>query len=176
MKVRRVATGHTADGKSVVATDDEVEPITLDLLPGYAFHRIWGGDAPVRVPGGGSSTADCAYFPGIGGFRFGIFTVPPDATLRPEDVDVMAALDQMEQALPGMASHMEIEHPGMHTTDTVDFEYVVSGRIVLELDDGATVEMGPGDTVVQNGTRHAWRNPFDEPCVMVIALVGAARA
>ena len=71
---------------------------------------------------------------------------------------------------------MEPDSPGMHTTDTVDFEYVVSGRIVLELDDGETVELGPGDTVVQNGTRHAWRNPFAEPCQMVVVLVGATRA
>ena len=27
--------------------------------------------------------------------------------------------------------------------------------------------------LVQNGTRHAWRNPFDEPCVLVVVLVGA---
>jgi hypothetical protein len=45
--------------------------------------------------------------------------------------------------------------------------------VVLELDDGASVELGPGDTVVQNGTRHAWRNPFDEPCTIVVAIVGA---
>jgi quercetin dioxygenase-like cupin family protein len=56
---------------------------------------------------------------------------------------------------------------------SVDFEFIVSGRVVLELDDGATRELGPGDTVIQNGTRHAWRNPFDEPCTMVVALVGA---
>jgi mannose-6-phosphate isomerase-like protein (cupin superfamily) len=70
---------------------------------------------------------------------------------------------------------MEPDAPGMHTTDTIDFEYVISGRVVLELDDGASVELGPGDTVVQNGTRHAWRNPFDEPCRMVVFLVGAER-
>jgi mannose-6-phosphate isomerase-like protein (cupin superfamily) len=81
----------------------------------------------------------------------------------------------MERALPGMAAHMEPDEPGMHTTDTVDYEFVVSGRVVLELDDGATVELGPGATVVQNGTRHAWRNPFDEPCQMVVVLVGATR-
>lgn len=56
-----------------------------------------------------------------------------------------------------------------------DLEYVISGRVVLELDDGAQVELGPGDTVVQNGTRHAWRNPYDEPCRMVVVLVGATR-
>ena len=35
------------------------------------------------------------------------------------------------------------------------------------------VTAGPGDTVIQNGTRHAWRNPYDEPCRMVVVLVGA---
>jgi hypothetical protein len=29
---------------------------------------------------------------------------------------------------------------------------------------------------VQNGTRHAWRNPYDEPCVMVVVLIGANNA
>jgi hypothetical protein len=29
----------------------------------------------------------------------------------------------------------------MHTTVTIDFEYVLSGRVVVELDDGATVEL-----------------------------------
>ena len=79
----------------------------------------------------------------------------------------------MERALPGMAAHMEPDTPGMHTTATIDFEYIISGRVILELDDGATRELGPGDTVVQNGTRHAWRNPFDEPCTFLVVLIGA---
>jgi mannose-6-phosphate isomerase-like protein (cupin superfamily) len=64
----------------------------------------------------------------------------------------------------------------MHTTDTVDFEYVLSGSIDLELDNGETVHLTPGDTVVQNGTRHAWRNRGSEPCQLVVVLVGAHRA
>ena len=54
---------------------------------------------------------------------------------------------------------MKRQASGVHTTDTIDFEYVISGRVVLELDDGVTTELGPGDTVVQNGPRHAWRGP-----------------
>ena len=50
---------------------------------------------------------------------------------------------------------------------------MISGRCVLELDDGATCELSAGDTVIQNGTRHAWRNPYDEPCLMVVAIIGA---
>lgn len=32
---------------------------------------------------------------------------------------------------------MDPSDPGMHTTDTVDFEVVLEGTVVLELDDGA---------------------------------------
>lgn len=175
MRVRRVVTGHAEDGTSIVVSDGEVEPTRVDLLPGYEFHRLWGADAPVHVPGGGTSDTTGQYFPAVGGFRFGVFTVPPDSTLAADEIDVSAALQQMEEAMAGMAGHMEPDNPGMHTTDTVDYEFVVSGRIVLELDDGVEVELGPGDTVVQNGTRHAWRNRGDVPCVMVLAVVGVER-
>ena len=75
-----------------------------------------------------------------------------------------------------MVDHLEMENLGMHTTDTVDYEFVISGEVVLELDDGAEVTLRPGDTVVQNGTRHAWRNRTDKPAVLVVVLVGAKRA
>ena len=70
---------------------------------------------------------------------------------------------------------MEPGNPGMHTTNTVDFEFVISGEIWLELDDGREVHLKAGDTVVQNGTRHAWRNKLDEPCRLVVCLIGAHR-
>ena len=63
----------------------------------------------------------------------------------------------------------------MHTTDTVDFELILEGEVWLELDDGVEVHLKPGDTVVQNGTRHAWRNKSSEPCTVAYALVGAQR-
>jgi quercetin dioxygenase-like cupin family protein len=52
---------------------------------------------------------------------------------------------------------------------------VISGEIWLELDDGEQVHLRAADTVVQNGTRHAWRNKGDVPCHMVVFLVGANR-
>ena len=90
-----------------------------------------------------------------------------------DDLDFDAALAEFGDKLPGLGEYLEPDHPGMHTTATIDYEFVVSGRCILELDDGATREVGPGDTVVQNGTRHAWRNPFDIPCLMVVVTVGA---
>jgi mannose-6-phosphate isomerase-like protein (cupin superfamily) len=47
--------------------------------------------------------------------------------------------------------------------------------VILEIDDGAERRLGPGDTIVRNGTRHRWRNPGSEPCVMAIFMLGARR-
>ena len=60
----------------------------------------------------------------------------------------------MQEKLPGLVEHMEPETPGMYTSATMDFRMIVSGRVVLELDDGATKVLGPGHTIVQDGTRH----------------------
>jgi hypothetical protein len=37
----------------------------------------------------------------------------------------------------------------------------------FELDDGQKVHLRQGDCIVQNGTRHRWRNPLPEPCLFV---------
>jgi mannose-6-phosphate isomerase-like protein (cupin superfamily) len=173
--VRRVVTGQTADGKSVFVSDGDVEPTTISLSPGYEFHRLWGADSVPSLPTDGSRPAHRTYFPPAGGYRFGFFTVPPAGQDLPPDLDFAAALREMEEKLPGMATHMEPDNPGMHTTDTVDFEVVISGQVVCELDDGAEVTLNPGDTFVQNGTRHRWRNPGSVPAVLFVALIGASR-
>jgi mannose-6-phosphate isomerase-like protein (cupin superfamily) len=173
MGLRRVVTGVNADGKAVFASDEVVEPVTVGVMPGFAFHRMWGEDVTPAAPQDGTEPPSHAYFPPAGGYRVGTFTVPPDSTPVPEGADVEAGMAEVEARLPGLLAHMEPDNPGMHTTVTIDFEYVVSGRVVLELDDGASVELGPGDTVVQNGTRHRWRNPFDEPATLVVVLIGA---
>lgn len=63
----------------------------------------------------------------------------------------------------------------MHATDTTDVTLVLAGKAMLEMGDGSVVEVNTGDTVVQHGTLHEWRNPYDEPCVLAVTLVGAKR-
>ncbi len=173
MGVRRVVTGHDSGGRAVFVSDEQVEPITVAMLPGHEFCRLWGSDSTCRFPDDGSLPSAVGYFPPTHGFRFGTFTVPPDGEAGPGGTDLDAALAEVDEKLPGLTDPLEPGGSGMHTTATVDLEFVVSGRVVLELDDGATRVLGPGDTVVQNGTRHAWRNPFDEPCTVVAVLVAA---
>jgi mannose-6-phosphate isomerase-like protein (cupin superfamily) len=174
MDVRRVVTGHDGDGKAVFVSDEQVAPVAPALLPGSEFHRLWGGDEAPRFPDDGSQPPAGSYFPPLGGFRFGFFSIPPDGGAgAPADLDVEAAVVELEDALPGLAGHMEPDEPGMHTTATIDFEYVLEGEVTLELDDGATVTLRPGDTVVQNGTRHRWSNRGDVPARLAVFIVGA---
>ncbi len=99
----------------------------------------------------------------------------PWATTHQPTGDRQAMLSEMQAKLPGLAEHLERNNPGMHTSDTIDFEYIISGEVWLELDDGAVVHLRAGDTVVQNGTRHAWRNKGSEPCCIVVFMVGVPR-
>ncbi|HEX2284229.1 MAG TPA: cupin domain-containing protein [Mycobacterium sp.] len=176
MNVRRVVTGHDASGKSVFVSDEAVQPVEPMMLPGFHAYLLWGADKTPRFPDDGSMPEWHTYFPPVGGFRFGMFTVPPNTTAAPRDLDVDAAVADAEAKLPGLLRYLDPSDPGMHTTDTIDFEVVLEGTVVLELDDGAEVTLRPGDTVVQNGTRHRWKNPGDEPARLALFMCGASHA
>ena len=52
---------------------------------------------------------------------------------------------------------------------------MISGEIVLELDDGVEATLRAGDDNIQNGTLHRWQNRGTEPAVMAVAMVGLPR-
>ena len=180
MKIRRVVTGHDESGKAVFVDDRELDPITVSLSPGAEYHRLWGGNEAPHFPDDGSLPDSDPFFPPVGGYRFLTFVVPPghrqEAGEPPDPATIEAGMVEMQERLPGLADHMEADAPGMHTTATIDFEIVLEGEVWLELDDGAEVHLKPGDAVVQNGTRHAWRNKGDVPARLVAFIVGAHHA
>ena len=110
------------------------------------------------------------YYPPAGGFRFGMLTIP-GARPRSQD-DPPTSTENIEDALPNVLDYMEATAPGMHTTPTIDCIVVLAGACELELDDGNLVPLASGETLVQNGTRHRWRNPHPEPCTMAIFMIG----
>lgn len=61
----------------------------------------------------------------------------------------------------------------MHRTKSLDYGIVLSGSIVLELDDGAEVTLHGGDVLVQRGTIHNWVNRGSEPCTIAFVLIDA---
>jgi len=173
---RRVVTGHTA-GKSVFKSDEKLSPYRFSSVPGYEHALIWLNDGIPDLEHDQTLTGyPKSVVPGPGGTSFHIVTFPPDAVMATPSFDPQAALQESLARLPGLADTFEPDGSGMHTTDTVDYAVVFAGKISLELDDGQTVDLERGDVVVQNGTRHAWRNKGTEGAVLLFFLNGAKGA
>jgi mannose-6-phosphate isomerase-like protein (cupin superfamily) len=173
MGIRRVVTGHDEQGRAIFVQDGEVDPTTVQLLSA-SFHEFWRADAPPAIPNEGANGPKSTFFPPPGGYRFFIMTLPPDEDAASSgDLDLQASLRELEEKMPGVAERLEPDDPGMHRTDTVDMEIVISGELTLELDDGAERTLHPGDVIVQNGTRHRWHNRGQEPVVLACVLIGA---
>ena len=146
-KVRRIVTGHDSSGKAKVLIDAPAENIK-NSRPGQYSTLVWcTEEAPAAMPVGEDAEDMGARvlgtYPPVNGTRFMIAEYPAG------------------------------NQPRRHRTETIDYIVVLSGRIEMELDDGETVTMGPGDTMVQRGTYHAWRNPGPEVCRMAFVLVDA---
>ncbi len=176
-KIRRIVTGHTAEGNSVVVSDG-APPRTV-VIPGLkdaAVTAVWATDhGMTALPGSDDPTpAMTTFVPHAGGTRFLVRVIAP-AGQGVEPGDLAAAAEEILDKLPGLAEAMDADHPGMLTTDTVDYNILISGELSLELDDGKEIQLKPGDIVIQNGTRHRWRNTGKKPCVMYSVLVGAPR-
>ncbi|MFI7134333.1 cupin domain-containing protein [Nonomuraea sp. NPDC050153] len=173
---RRVVTG-VRDGKSVVVSDGPVPNAHhYTSIPGMMTSVVYATAATPPLPqdDGECAPARLVVPPAPGETRLVIVTFPPDASMARPQFDPAAADAEQRDFIPGLAERFEADAPGMHRTETVDYDIVLDGEIWLELDDGATTHLATGDVVVQCGTRHAWRNKSDRTATMCFVLIGAA--
>jgi mannose-6-phosphate isomerase-like protein (cupin superfamily) len=170
---RRVVT-ENVNGKSVVQSDEPLLAYEFKTVPGYEHTLIWVNPA---IPDLSKERKFDRYpdsvVPGPGGTSLHFVTFPPGSVFADPSFDGTAAQEEALIRLRGLADHFEKEDPGMHRTNTVDYAVVYDGEIWLELDDGETLHLKRGDVVVQNGTRHAWRNRGTTPVTMLFFLNGA---
>jgi len=175
---RRIVTGQAADGTAAVAVDGP-PPRSNELkhMPGFASTLLWATPAEPVVPFDGTdpTPAVTSFVPEPGATRLIHLVIPPDTVYMSEDFNPVAAAVERLETSPGLAELFEPDHPGMHTTDTVDYGVLLQGEVVLELDEGREVTLAPGEIVVQNGTRHAWRNRSNAPATMLFVLIAARR-
>src|SRR6266699_2761558 len=157
MQVRKVVTGHDAEGRAVIAGDEKINGMPIPGLGELVV--LWSADEPAAYPNLGDNPAALGIFPPVGGIRFIMASYSPDSVVAPEPTPEMHVEDGDE--------------PGMHRTDTTDFGVLISGNLAVELDDGAEVLLSPGDVLVENGTRHRFRVVGDEPATMASLLIGA---
>jgi mannose-6-phosphate isomerase-like protein (cupin superfamily) len=147
---RRVVTGHTPQGVSVVLSDGPV-PVSRDLPDdGVSFHEVWNTEgAPARIT---------AVEPSEPTQR--TLAVPPPP---------LGTKIRVNEFAPGRLDARGLQSP-VHRTASVDYGIVLEGEITLVLDD-SEVTLRAGDIVVQRGTDHAWANRGDVPARVVFVLV-----
>jgi mannose-6-phosphate isomerase-like protein (cupin superfamily) len=176
--VRRIVTGER-NGKAVVLSDGPVSNAhDYVSVPGFQTTLAWATTQAVpSLPHDGRDPVVeiGSVVPAPHGTRLIVVQFPPDSVLASADFDAAAAGQEYAAHLPGLAEAFEPDGSGMHRTATIDYDIIVSGELWLELDDGEIRHLKTGDIVVQNGTRHAWRNRGDVPAVMMAVLIGATR-
>lgn len=178
MALRRIVTGRDSTGKSVFASDGEPTNATkFQHVPGMEAVLVWETKPEDQLPCDGADlTTQCtSWVPQPGGTNLLVITFPPQPSTMPTPEQLQAAGAEAARIMPGLAEKFEPDAPGMHTTDSVDYGILLSGELELELDDGQVRSLKPHDIVVQNGTRHAWRNKSGQPATMLFVLTGAPK-
>ena len=141
--VRRVVTGHDANGVAKVLWDDAITEVKRGKS-GLLTH-LWNTKAtPADI---GENIDDPGKEPHI--------TAPPPGGSRLVVIDYP----------PGNSGTM-------HRTETIDYVIVLAGEIDMEMDD-STVHLGTGDVMVQRGTNHAWFNRGTENARVAFVLIDA---
>lgn len=172
--IRRIVTGHAADGRAIIAQAGPLPHVIHPPgQPGLAFHEIWNtAQMPMPISFAEAEPTDRHRdtAPPKGGTVIRIVDIPPEGARGP-DLDAEAARALF--AAVGLAENAKHttagRHPLMHRTQSVDYGIVLAGQIVLLLDD-SEITLGAGDVVVQRGTIHAWANRSDAPCRMLFVL------
>ena len=143
LQIRRVVTGHSADGRAKVEID-EIAKNVISNRPGASSCVVWSTKGfPIDNDGFQDPTS--------GSFKT---TVEGGTVFR------------IVRYAPGVS-------PRNHRTDSIDYAVVISGEIEMELDDKVVVKLKAGDVLVQRGTIHNWVNRGTEACVIAFVLISS---
>lgn len=168
--VRRVVTGHLADGRSTVLID-AAAPNVKRRQAGNASTLLWVTDeTPARVSGDADAAArEIGVPPPRGGSIFRIAEFPPSSG---DDVRDNEAMLRDFGIGADVARGHPPRHPAIHRTRSIDYVVVLEGEIHLLLDEGE-VRLAAGDVVVQRGTNHAWINRGSAVCRLCMVFIDA---
>lgn len=144
--IRRVVTGHDANGVAKVLWEDNPSNAKTGRH-GSVSTLMWSSDTmPIDIRTGeriedmGARILGTA--PPPNGTRFCVIDFPPGR--------------------PG----------AMHRTETIDYVIVLAGEIEMDMDQ-STVKLKAGEILIQRGTNHAWVNRSDKPARVAFVLIDA---
>ena len=174
-KLRRVVTGHNAQGKSIIELDEG--PAKALEANGSGLFEIWQSRglpaSDNQIFRDYAAEEELALCPPDGAIKVRWFAVPPEAPNMSNDDKEAAAAFGFAAV---QADHCRVDtsrHPMMHKTKSVDYIILISGEVDMLLDEGEAKSLKPGDVVIQRGTNHAWVNHGSEPALLVAVLADA---
>ena len=144
--LRRVVTGHDADGVAKVLLDGT--PTNSKFSPtGNVSTLIWSTDECPADIAVGESVEDygariLGTAPPAHGTRFAVIDFPPNSI------------------------------GAVHRTESLDYVIVLAGEIEMQMDQ-SVVKMKAGDVMVQRGTNHGWSNRSDQAARVAFVLMDA---
>ena len=175
--LRRIVTGHNAQGKSIIEIDGG--PAAEIAADGSGLFEIWMSES---IPADNSTLTDkmaeasATLCPPAGAVKVRWFMVPPENNGMSAEEKEAAAVFAFEIIGAADARVDTTRHPQMHKTKSVDYIIVVKGELDMLLDEGEARSLKPGDVVIQRGTNHAWVNKGTEPALLVAVLADATGA
>lgn len=169
--IRRLVTGHDANGKSIFLMDgDAPNVVVMEKMGGLKVTELWETfDAPADNRGAKDNADRLLHLePATRGTIFRIVEFPPDAAWK-TGANGAAAFAEMQASHAADASSSD---PGMHKTASVDYALVLEGEIWAVMETAERL-MKAGDVLIQRGTNHAWANRTDKNSRVMFVLCGA---
>jgi hypothetical protein len=173
LEIRRLVSGHNAEGKSIFLSDTTVSPPgNRRTAAGTAVVELWQTDT---MPADNTGDKDPTDHP----FRL---PPPPNGTVcrvveYPPDQQRFAAMSGKDWAADAATQGYKRDagnarHGGFHKTDTIDYAIVIEGEIYALMDEGEKL-MNTGDFLIQRGTSHSWANRSDKIARIAFILIDA---
>jgi hypothetical protein len=142
--------------------------------PGYRVTNLWRtAGSPAAIDAADEIVVHQGVAPPPNGTVIRIIDIPPEAADPAERKRQAAATFGK---LFADADHRldDKRHPGMHTTESIDYAILLDGEITAILDNDETV-MQRGDVLIQRGTNHAWANRSGQPARIAFILIAGKR-
>jgi hypothetical protein len=169
--VRRIVTGHDADGNAVILEDSLAKQKLAIGVPEHGVTDLWKTAALPASNDGyvDPCTGQITLPPPPNGTVFRIVEFPPDSDFLPK-LDQKSAFSVLgEGAAESLTGRADVV---MHRTASLDYAIVVEGEIWAVMDKGEAL-LKSGDVLIQRGTNHGWSNRGDRPALVAFVLVAA---
>lgn len=157
---RRLVTGINTEKQSVVLSDEKVTAFTpYPIFPCFQIQELfYTEDNPQSLETRNVIKPYEIDLP-KGAMRFMKIRMPTKK-------EMIAELRSAGEPLPDDWTTFNL-----HSTDSVDYAYVISGQITCVVGK-QLVELKQGDFLAQIGPEHTWINDNSEPCYLLCIMVG----